>query len=322
MPRCSSRRRTRRSPPGPSRGWRARPASRPGVLNVVHGLGEEAGAPLVESPRGGSSSASPAPPRWAAGSRRPRARGWPRSASSWAARIRSSSATTPISTAPPRRPSSPRSATPASAAPPEAGSSCSTPCTTRSASGCCARIAKLRVGCGDDDDFGPVINERQLYGDAAPRSSAARRRRRRPCSPAARRLTGPAYDGGYFMAPTLLENADPDDRRSRRTELFGPISVPLPGAGLRGRAWPRQRLALRAHRRHPHGERPPRDDLRRPGSAPAWRSSTAPPTAASRTCRSAGLGDRATAGARRAPRRSTCTRSWKTVYINYDPGAV
>jgi len=39
-----------------------------------------------------------------------------------------------------------------------------------------------------------------------------------------RRLTGPGYDGGYYLEPTLLENASPDADISR-TELFGPISV-------------------------------------------------------------------------------------------------
>ena len=37
------------------------------------------------------------------------------------------------------------------------------------------------------------------------------------------RLTGPGYDGGYFVAPTLIENVAPDDEISR-SELFGPIT--------------------------------------------------------------------------------------------------
>ena len=37
------------------------------------------------------------------------------------------------------------------------------------------------------------------------------------------RLTGPGYDGGYFVAPTLIENVAPGDEISR-SELFGPIT--------------------------------------------------------------------------------------------------
>jgi aldehyde dehydrogenase (NAD+) len=83
------------------------------------------------------------------------------------------------------------------------------------------RIARLRVGSGDDDDFGPVINEQQLSHmltavDAACQAGAR-------LLTGGRRLTGPGYDGGSYMAPTLLEEAGPDDPVSR-TELFGPIS--------------------------------------------------------------------------------------------------
>jgi len=85
-----------------------------------------------------------------------------------------------------------------------------------------ARIAKLRVGTGDDDDFGPVINEAQLEGMLSAVETA--RGRGVTVLAGGNRLTGPAYDSGYFMAPTLLENAAPDADISR-TELFGPISV-------------------------------------------------------------------------------------------------
>ena len=37
------------------------------------------------------------------------------------------------------------------------------------------------------------------------------------------RLTGPGYDGGYFVAPTIIEHVAPDDEISR-SELFGPIT--------------------------------------------------------------------------------------------------
>ena len=51
------------------------------------------------------------------------------------------------------------------------------------------------------------------------------------------------------------------------------------------------------------------------------RRSTAPPTAASRTCRSAGCGSPATAGARPGTEALDVYSDLKTVYINHDPGA-
>jgi alpha-ketoglutaric semialdehyde dehydrogenase len=85
-----------------------------------------------------------------------------------------------------------------------------------------ARIGRLRVGCGDEDDFGPVINESQL----ADMCGAVERARGAGVTvlTGGTRLTGPGYDGGYFMAPTLLENADPAHEVSRH-EIFGPVSV-------------------------------------------------------------------------------------------------
>src|SRR5437762_2227918 len=85
-----------------------------------------------------------------------------------------------------------------------------------------ARVAKLRVGTGDDDDFGPVINQAQLDGMLS--AVEAARSRGVTVLTGGRRLTGPGYDGGYFMAPTVLEHAAADAAISR-TELFGPISV-------------------------------------------------------------------------------------------------
>ena len=46
------------------------------------------------------------------------------------------------------------------------------------------RAAAQRVGPGDDDDLGPVINERQLE-NMLERGAGGGRRRRARCSPAA-----------------------------------------------------------------------------------------------------------------------------------------
>ena len=72
---------------------------------------------------------------------------------------------------------SPPSAMPGSAAPPEAGSSCSMRSTMRSASKLLERTNKLKVGPADDDDFGPVINERQITNMLAALGQGARERR-------------------------------------------------------------------------------------------------------------------------------------------------
>ena len=81
---------------------------------------------------------------------------------------------------------------------------------------------KLHVGTSDSDYLGPVINEEQLTNMLA----AVERARASGASVIAggHRLTGPGYDGGFFMAPTLIEHVGPNDEISR-SELFGPITI-------------------------------------------------------------------------------------------------
>jgi aldehyde dehydrogenase (NAD+) len=81
---------------------------------------------------------------------------------------------------------------------------------------------RLRVGTADGDDYGPVINEGQMTNmlasvDRAKASGAV-------VLTGGRRLTGAGYDGGYFVAPTILEHVGPGDEISR-SELFGPITI-------------------------------------------------------------------------------------------------
>jgi alpha-ketoglutaric semialdehyde dehydrogenase len=80
----------------------------------------------------------------------------------------------------------------------------------------------LRVGTGDGDFYGPVINESQMANMLAS-VEAARAAGARVLTGGAR-LTGPGYDGGYFVAPTILEHVGATDAISR-TELFGPITL-------------------------------------------------------------------------------------------------
>ena len=79
----------------------------------------------------------------------------------------------------------------------------------------------LSVGPGDDNDLGPVINEKQLNNmlmaiqDAQQNGAVV--------LAGGHRLTDDAHKGGYYMAPTLIENVDPKDDIST-LELFGPIT--------------------------------------------------------------------------------------------------
>jgi aldehyde dehydrogenase (NAD+) len=84
------------------------------------------------------------------------------------------------------------------------------------------RTGRQRVGSEDGDDFGPVINERQLTNmlDAVRRAEADGAR----VLAGGERLTGAEHAGGFFMAPTLVEGA-PLDSSIACTELFGPIAT-------------------------------------------------------------------------------------------------
>jgi alpha-ketoglutaric semialdehyde dehydrogenase len=83
------------------------------------------------------------------------------------------------------------------------------------------RTKNLKLGPGDEDDFGPVINERQLS-----RMLAVVERARIAGAVVligGHRLMDPIHCNGYYMAPTFIENASPDDEISK-VELFGPIA--------------------------------------------------------------------------------------------------
>jgi len=79
----------------------------------------------------------------------------------------------------------------------------------------------LKVGPGDDDDLGPVINARQLENmlDAV----QVARQKGAVILTGGQRLTSDAHTNGFYMAPTLIENVDPEDDISTM-ELFGPIT--------------------------------------------------------------------------------------------------
>ena len=81
--------------------------------------------------------------------------------------------------------------------------------------------SRLKVGTGDTDDFGPVINEEQMQNmltsvERAQKAGAS-------VLTGGRRLSGAPYGDGYFVAPTIIEHVGPNDDISR-SELFGPIT--------------------------------------------------------------------------------------------------
>jgi aldehyde dehydrogenase (NAD+) len=82
-------------------------------------------------------------------------------------------------------------------------------------------VGRLKVGTADTDDFGPVINQEQMTNmlAAVDRARAAGA----TILTGGARLTGPGYDGGFFVAPTIIDGAVHGDEISR-TELFGPIT--------------------------------------------------------------------------------------------------
>jgi aldehyde dehydrogenase (NAD+) len=84
-----------------------------------------------------------------------------------------------------------------------------------------ARTRRLKVGPGNDDDFGPVINAGQLDAVLA----AVKRARQAGASvlTGGHRLNDSGREAGYYLAPTIIENAAPDAEISV-SELFGPVT--------------------------------------------------------------------------------------------------
>jgi alpha-ketoglutaric semialdehyde dehydrogenase len=85
-----------------------------------------------------------------------------------------------------------------------------------------ARTKGLRVGSTDEDDFGPVINERQLTAILDAIESA--RRAGAQVLTGGTRLTAGPLEAGFYLAPTLIENA-PADHAVCCSELFGPVAT-------------------------------------------------------------------------------------------------
>jgi len=85
-----------------------------------------------------------------------------------------------------------------------------------------ARTQKLKMGASDEDDFGPVINEGQLNNMLEVVEKA--RQNGAVVLTGGGRLNDAEHKDGYYMAPTLLENVNPHDEISE-CELFGPVAT-------------------------------------------------------------------------------------------------
>lgn len=85
-----------------------------------------------------------------------------------------------------------------------------------------ARTASLKVGNTDADDFGPVINVRQL-GFILAQIDAAKARGARVAAGGIR-LAGERHAKGSYLAPTVIEDVPAGDPLNG-CELFGPVAV-------------------------------------------------------------------------------------------------
>ena len=83
------------------------------------------------------------------------------------------------------------------------------------------RAQALKVGPTDSDDFGPVINEAQLRQMLAAVERAKAEGAR--VLTGGRRLDDATHRGGYYLAPTILDSVDSAAEVSR-SELFGPVT--------------------------------------------------------------------------------------------------
>ncbi len=84
------------------------------------------------------------------------------------------------------------------------------------------KTQKLKVGASDDCDFGPVVNEGQLLNMLTAIEKAAQNGATILCG--GKRLTDAEHRGGYYISPTLIENVHPHDEISE-CELFGPVAL-------------------------------------------------------------------------------------------------
>jgi len=84
------------------------------------------------------------------------------------------------------------------------------------------KTSKLKVGPTNDDDLGPVINEKQLTNMIGFINRA--KEKGATVLVGGDRLTSDIHKNGFYMAPTILEDVGPEDEIATN-ELFGPITI-------------------------------------------------------------------------------------------------
>lgn len=84
------------------------------------------------------------------------------------------------------------------------------------------KTTKLRLGASDEDDFGPLINEGQLNNMVSAIERASRNGAK--ILTGGNRLSDATHRDGFFMAPTLMDGVAPHDEISE-CELFGPVAI-------------------------------------------------------------------------------------------------
>ena len=178
-----------------------------------------------------------------------------------------------------------------------------------------ARRARRRSGPGDEHDFGPVINERQLESMLA----AVGAREGRPAPP-----SSPAASGCRCRASTWRRRssrASAADSEISCTELFGPITTLHRVARLRGGARGREREPVRADGGDLDGERPPGQEFVRrivaggvQVNGPTYGFEPHVPFGGQR--------DSGTGWREPGTEALDVYSDWKTVYVTHDPEAV
>ena len=84
------------------------------------------------------------------------------------------------------------------------------------------KTSKLKLGPSDNDDLGPVINEKQLKNMLKYVNEASDKGAKILIG--GNKLTDENHVKGFYMAPTILDDVGPGDDIAI-TELFGPITI-------------------------------------------------------------------------------------------------